>query len=279
MTDTAAITAEQVAAAGIQLAPGQNPDGSFKAAPPENQQAPAAERPAGLPEKFKTVDDLIKAYAELEKKQGAQPAPKADDGVTPQVAQKEQSQEPAEEAIKAQEKAAQDAGVDMAHYEAKFREQGGKFTEADYAELKAKGLSQETVDAYIEGRKAVATARAQEILNHIGGEEAFNALNAWATSEESGVTDAEIEAVNKALQAGGAQAKLALDALKARMTAAEGSNPKLLGGKQPTTAAGDVFNSLQEQVVAQSDPRYATDPAYQAQVIAKIERSIAAGKY
>jgi hypothetical protein len=40
-----------------------------------------------------------------------------------------------------------------------------------------------------------------------------------------------------------------------------------------------MFATMQEQIRAQADPRYATDPAFRATVERMIDASIKAGKY
>ena len=46
----------------------------------------------------------------------------------------------------------------------------------------------------------------------------------------------------------------------------------MIKGKAPKASA-DVFNSQQELIDAQSDPRYATDEAYQEAILQKLARS------
>ena len=46
----------------------------------------------------------------------------------------------------------------------------------------------------------------------------------------------------------------------------------MLQGKA-ASSSGDVFRSQAELVAAMGDPRYETDPAYRADVVAKLEQS------
>ena len=60
-----------------QAAPVSVPQTEAGAAPipaPSNEPAaaPSGDRPSWLPEKFKSAEDMAKAYSELEKKQGGQ---------------------------------------------------------------------------------------------------------------------------------------------------------------------------------------------------------------
>jgi hypothetical protein len=279
MTDTP-VTAEQVAAAGITLAPGQNPDGSV-AATPAAVAAPA-ERPAGLPAKFNTWEDMAKSYAALEAKLGT-PKPALVNPATGQPAVTEPTPEVAPEVtVDAGQVAAQAAGIDMDAYTAKYAAQGGKLTDADYTELAAKGLSKSTVDTYIAGQAALTSQRADSLYQTLGdtvetGKARFNELAAWLGSPEgaAAVPAAHIDAANKALAGTDvAAASVVLQGLLAKFQAAEGASPNLLASTNtPGVGAQDIYASFTEQVAAQSDPRYATDEAFRKAVHAKIARS------
>jgi hypothetical protein len=61
--------------------------------------------------------------------------------------------------------------------------------------------------------------------------------------------------------------------LRAQYEAANGVEPKLLGGK-PARVSNDVFTSWAEVTAAMSDKRYGTkDAKYTAEVAAKLSRS------
>ena len=65
----------------------------------------------------------------------------------------------------------------------------------------------------------------------------------------------------------------ALKGLNESYSSAKGSlNPSLLDGNGNTATSGG-FASQAEVTVAMSDPRYQKDPAYRAQVMAKLTRS------
>jgi hypothetical protein len=244
-------------------------------AKPAADEAPA--RPEWLPEKFKSPEDMAKAYAELEKKLGGQPpkpavetpkietpkietptakpedAPKTDEAPTEEAAQ---------EAVKA-------AGLDFNALSAKVIETGALEAD-DYAKLEATGLPKAMVDTYIEGVKALAEQRAAEVYREVGGKEAADKILSWASTA---LNEGEIEAFNSLVEKGDLNAtKLAYAGLKARMEAAVGREPKLVSGINDTPS-GDVFQSWKQVTTAMADPRYKTDPAYRASVEAKLGRS------
>lgn len=287
---TPAITATTVA-----LAPGQNADGTFSETPNTSNVAAAVAAggapgsvPDFVPEKFRSAADPMKAmaeaYAALEAKLGASKAPTStplNDPATgkPAVAPAETpsveqapAADPAADAAKAAE-----AGVDLDAYTQKFNDQGGKLTPEDYAALASKGLNQATVDNYIAGQVALGAQRTAALYDSIGGQDKFTELATWLASEEGAaqVTSAQIDAANKALAGTDvAVASVVLQGLMAKMQGAVGVQPTLLKStNQPGTGPSDSYASFSEQVAAQSDPRYATDPAYREAVIAKINRS------
>lgn len=283
-------TAEQIAAAGITLAPGQNLDGTIPVvaattAPgtPAVVATDPAARPAGLPEKFSTWEDMAKSYAALEAKLGT-PKPALVDPATgkPAVAESAAVVETPEVVLEAGKAAAAAADIDMDAYTDKYTAQGGKLTDADYTELAAKGLSKSVVDTYIAGQAALTTQRAETLYKTLGdtvetGKAQFNALASWLASPEGAavVPAAHIEAANKALAGTDvAAASVVLQGLLAKFGAAEGTSPTLLTSTNtPSAGPSDQYATFTEQVAAQSDPRYATDEAYRTAVMAKIVRS------
>ena len=67
-------------------------------------------------------------------------------------------------------------------------------------------------------------------------------------------------------------AYFAVQAMALRYQDGVGREGQMIRGKAPKSQ-GDVFNSQQELIAAQSDPRYATDEAYQEAVLQKLARS------
>jgi hypothetical protein len=218
---------------------------------------PTGERPGWLPEKFKSPEDLAAAYTELEKKlssgtkQEPVPAPQSTGDV-----------EQARDVVVG-------AGLDFDALSEEFNSTGA-LSQESYASLEAKGFHRELVDAFIEGQKAIAVQFANEVTSTVGGAETYAEVTAWAAQN---LTPAEIDAFNETVDSGNlAKAKLAVAALKAKYDAAVGSEPELLNGAT-NGDSGDVFRSTAELTAAMKDPRYKKDPAYRADVQAKLARS------
>lgn len=216
------------------------------------------ERPEWLPEKFATVEDMAAAYAEMEKKLGA---PKDTDGEpTPAEA----------EAAEAAAKAVESAGLDMDALGEKIVK-NGDLDAADYEALAKQGISKDMVQNYVSGQQAVADKMVAEMHETVGGEEAFTGLLEWGAENLSAD---EIASFNETIDTGKpAAVKLALQGLQARQQAQAGTPPNLLGGKRGAQNVGEVFRSTAEVTKAMGDPRYRTDPAYRADVMAKLGRS------
>lgn len=146
----------------------------------ESQQS-QEERGQGMPEgynddgtpqeeliagKFKSQDDLLAAYQELEKKMGQ---PKEEPQVDSAEAQDSQTEEPAAEGSFATTK-----------YEQEFVANGG-LSDDSYAELQKAGFSREQVDAYIRGQQAYASNIQTDIYSSVGGQESYVELINWAS--------------------------------------------------------------------------------------------------
>lgn len=230
-------------------------------APAATTEAPA-ERPAWLPEKFKTVEELAASYTELEKKIGGGEKPAEKPAAT-------STEIPKPDAARAQ---VEGAGLDFDAVSAEFTKDG-KLSDATYETLAKGGINRAVADQYIAGQQALANQTRGQVFSAAGGEEAYTEIVSWAKDALDG---ADIDAYNAVMSSGNINSmKLAVEGLRARFTAANGSAPKLVGGGSGHggQAQGDVFRSNAELTTAMKDPRYATDPAYRKDVADKLGRS------
>jgi hypothetical protein len=162
-----------------------------------------------------------------------------------------------------------EAGLDMDDLQNKLVE-NGSLDDSDYAALEGVGITRETVDMFIAGQRALGEQMVGRMHDVVGGEETFNDIFAWAVDN---LQPSEINAFNETIDNGSeAAVKMALQGLQAKFNADGGNAPNLLqGGRKQDT--GDVFRSRNEITKAMSDPRYAKDAAYRADVEAKLLRS------
>jgi Phage T7 capsid assembly protein. len=218
---------------------------------PAKPETPAdSNRPAWLPEKFKSPEDLAKAYGELETKLGK--------GEKPAEAKPETAAE------QTPEKLAEAKGVDLGALYTEFAEKGA-LSEDSYKALAEKGFDKATVDAHIEGQKARADAYTNKLAEQVGGREKLDSLLKWAGDT---LTAEQAASVDQALQSGDeAFAGLALRGLLADYTAKVGKDPDLVEGSTGSVAGVKPFGSNAELVRAMSDKRYKEgDPAYHAEI-------------
>jgi len=214
-------------------------------------------KPEGLPEKFKSVEDLAKSYQELEKKLGdSQPK-------ETEVSKNDNSD------LDIAEKAVETAGLNMDTLASEYAEKG-ELDEKSYEALEKAGIPKDYVNQFIEGQKAIADQQATSIKNMVGGADAYTEMSNWAAENMS---EEEKTAYNTAVNSKDLEtAKLAVVGLKAKFERANGNEPNLLEGKG-TVSGEKGYASWAEVTRAMGDERYSKDPAYQALVKEKLANS------
>jgi len=229
----------------------------------------AAEQDTLLAGKYKTAEDLEKAYKELESKLGQQ-----EDTETEQA-------EPEAETETEPSPLSDNASVITAASD-EYYANDGKLSPETLD--KFKGMSSEDlVNAYIEvtnNPEWQANAPTQvdditdnqinEVKNAAGGEKAYNDMVQWAGQNLDAKTIATFDDI---VAKGNIDAiKFAVQGLKSQYLNAVGFEGTMVQGKAPQTTK-DVFRSQAELVAAMNDRRYDNDPAYRQDVIQKLERS------
>ena len=233
-----------------------------------NETQSTQSKPEGLPEKFNSVEDLAKSYAELEKKLGEQSQTK--EAIDPISKTTEKTQAPKSDSkLEIAEKAVADAGLDMSSLQKEYSEKG-ELNAKSYEALEKLGITKQYVDNYIAGQEALANQQANEIKSTVGGDEVYQEMVDWASKN---MTEGEKQAYNKAVNSGDMDTvKLAVSALKSQFERANGVEPQLVEGKaQPSQEQG--FESWAQVTEAMADPRYAKDIAYQNEVKNKLANS------
>ena len=253
--------------------------------------------------KYKSAEELEKAYGELQKKLGDQGSEDSEaTGDTEPVESKEDSQE-TKEVEGVTEGYLEDGSVDYSAVNEQygdqlgdifknsnidpwdisnhFHENNGTISEEMYTSLENAGLSRASVDSYLAGRAVesgynseesndISDATVNEIKSYAGGEESYSNMVQWASENlESGA----VEAFDNIVNTGSVDAiKLAVNGLKAQYQNSVGFEGTMVTGKAPVEQK-DIYRSQAELVAAMSDRRYDNDPAYRQDVIAKLERS------
>ena len=233
---------------------------------PVEEIKPTQSKPEGLPEKFNSVDELVKSYSELEKKLGEQSQP-TEKSVDP-VSKAELKGQPKSD-LDIATKAVDSAGLNMESLSEEYAKEG-KLADGSYKSLEKAGIPKDYVDRFIAGQQAIADQQSSSVKEMVGGTQAYDTMSEWAGQN---LSETEKTAYNSAVNSKDLEAvKLAVVGLKARYSQATGSEPKLVEGK--SSASGEQgFQSWAQVTQAMSDPRYAKDVAYQAEVKNKLANS------
>ena len=234
---------------------------------PVEETKPTQSKPEGLPEKFNSVDELVKSYSELEQKLGEQSQP-TKESVDP-VSKVEAKQEQPKSDLDIATKAVDSAGLNMETLSEEFAKDG-KLADGSYQSLEKAGIPKEYVDRFIAGQQAIADQQSATVKNLVGGTESYDSMSDWASNN---LSETEKQAYNTAVNSKDLEAvKLAVVGLKARYAQSTGSEPTLVEGKA-SPSAEQGFASWAQVTQAMSDPRYSKDPAYQAEVKNKLANS------
>lgn len=218
-----------------------------------SQQDP--ERPEWLPQKFKSPEDMAKAYSQLESKLG-------------------QDNSEQEEEVTGEETASDvsdlldDKGLDFDVFQQEYNE-NGQLSDDAYAALDEAGFPRSVVDTWIQGQDALASQVAGEMYDIVGGQEDYNNMVSWAADT---LPESEIDAFNATMATQDPNMiRLAIQGLNARYRSE--AEPTLMQGQTGTVSSGGRFESNAELTAAMGDPRYSKDPAYRQQVADKLARS------
>jgi len=210
------------------------------------------DRPEWLPEKFKSPEDMAKAYSELEKTLGSKDST-------------------SEEKTEAAEAAVEGAGLDMDALSAEYAT-NGELTPESMAKLEAVGIRPEMVDAYIAGQELQSKEILADLLEGIGGEqETYNEMVAWAADA---LEESEIDNFNSVMESGNQAAiKLAVNNLASKWSGDTGIEPgQQLNGKG-TNAGASRYESTADLMKDMQNPEYRDNPAFRQKVEAKLGRS------
>ena len=236
--------------------------------------------------KYKSVQDLEKAYKELQTKlsRGESVAPESEDDSSADDSEAEsEDEEDDKPAGDARELYGDLIGGKLEEAQINFQDmnvrwqQTGTLEPGDYDQLAEAGFNRDMVDAYLSGLQykqtqdtALSVKEVASIKESLGGEAEYSKMIEWAAANLSAD---EVEGFNQIINTQPmAAVKMAITGLHARYSAVEGREPKLIGGRAPKGST-DKFESTAQLVAAMSDPKYSTDPAYQRKVQEKLSRS------
>jgi len=245
---------------GINVDTGENADGDRVTISEPNTDAQNLEnqRPDWLPEKFKSAEDLSKAYSELEK----------------QFSNNKSKAEPVKEEVKKDgleiPKNAPVTGFDMTKFADEYTDKG-ELSENSYTELAKQGLDKSLVNEYIRGQKAIAETQTSKVYETVGGQQKYGELIDWASKN---LNEGEQTAFNDLTASGSIdQVKLAVQGLMTRAgMSKQEQQQEMIQGEVNNTSV-ESFGSVKQVTDAMNDPRYEKDPAYRNEVDKKLGNS------
>ena len=230
-----------------------------------------AEQEGLLAGKYKNAEELESAYLSLQKKLGQEEETdyeESDEG----YAEEEETDEEVSEYAPAV------SLINEASEE--YYANNGQLSEETIESFSTMS-SQDLVNAYLEIQAnnpqaqqtqavEITDAQVNTVQNAAGGEANYNAVVSWASEN---LTQRQIDAYDSVVDTGNTAAiGIAFQGLQAQYNDAMGYEGRMLSGK-PARSGGDVFRSQAELVAAMGDPRYDSDPAYRADVVAKLDAS------
>ena len=231
----------------------------------EQMQADQEQLLAG---KYKSAEELERAYVELQKKLGDN-------------AEQEETETASAEQQPEDKPTLSDGATLITSATDEFYDNNGQISEETLNKFSSMS-SKDLVKAYMEVQQLpeyqpkeasaidLSESDINQVQNAVGGEEAYGNMLNWARTN---LSQDEISAFDSIVNTGSVGAiRIAAAGLKAQYDAANGVEGKMYTGKAPTNS-GDVFRSQQELVRAMNDPRYDNDPAYRQDVIEKLDRS------
>jgi len=219
--------------------------------------------------KFKSAEDLEKAYLELQKKLGQKDEGEVEDSAptddsTPE--EEEEVQSPVSKRVDFLKEASEE-----------YYSNDNSLKPETLQKLKEMP-SEELIDAYMEMQKNSPVAKAQPlsddaaktIVDSVGGQNAYNDTLAWAADN---LKPEEVAAYDNVVNSGNKDAIFfAVQALNQRYKDSTGFEGQQISGRAPkSTIKG--FRSNAELANAISDPRYRNDPAYRYDIEQKLAAS------
>ena len=212
--------------------------------------------------KYKDPAELETAYKELEKKLGEK-----SDGDSEEV---ESENETEEEVSNDREQNILDQLWEEGTNDKLTKETFDQLKGMDPVEVAKMAMKQRSEAQQAPQSREFTEKDVQQIQGLVGGQENYNNMMGWAAEN---IPDQEVNLFDAVMDRGDPLAAyFAVQSMALRYQDGVGREGQMIKGKAPK-AQGDVFNSQAELIEAQSDPRYATDEAYQEAILQKLERS------
>ena len=210
--------------------------------------------------KYKDAQELETAYKELEKKLGEKSETVSEETESKNEPVNEES-EPSDNILEQLWQQGSNNKITKDTFE--------ELSKMDPIEVAKKAMELRSKSESPQGRE-FTEQDVQQIHQLVGGQENYNNMISWA---EQNVPEQEVSMYDAVMEQGNPLAAyFAVQSLALKYQDSAGRDGQMITGKAPK-AQGDVFNSQAEMVKAMEDDRYHDDPAYRAEIMAKLERS------
>jgi hypothetical protein len=234
--------------------------------------------------KFRSQEELLKAYQQLERKLGQGQGTDEDAPQIPEYSRDESIEQYGELLTDKFE----EAGINPFEMAARF--EAGEDLSGYVDKLAGAGIPKPVIEQYLSNARAEAEPavqglseeEVQQFKSIVGGEEAFEELTGWA---KQNLTETELASYNQVVDSGNRQAIFwALRAMKLQSAIStkatkpvQSREPKLIGGSTPSDglsfeSMGQVLEAMQKRN-SLGQVLYETDDAYRSKVDAMVARS------
>jgi high-affinity Fe2+/Pb2+ permease len=220
--------------------------------------------------KFKSAEDLEKAYLELQKKLGQKEEATQEEG-------EDTSDEDSDESTEEEEPSASEEVQVLLDASDEYYSNNNELKPETLQKLKELP-SEKLIEAYLELQKnnslavsqPLSDSEAQDIVKSVGGQDAYNETLSWAAEN---LKPEEVAAYDNVVNSGNKDAIFfAVQALNQRYKDAVGFEGKTVSGKSVKNSIKG-FRSQAELARAIADPRYRNDPAYRMDIESKLAAS------
>lgn len=231
-----------------------------------DQEKAEQETPELIGGKFKSQEDLLKAYQELEKQRTKENQGEEDTEEEDSTDVLDETAEPEPESDGILNRAADE-----------YQKDGTLSEEAidELSKMDSKDLIKAYVDFYTRKSTAASIENDQltEIKSIAGGDEGYTELVGWAAEN---LEQHEIEAFNDVTNSNNVSAiKFAVEALKNRYQNKEGYEAPLITGSKSKSSTSGIkpYRSQAELARDIANPKYSSDPAFRQDIEARLQVS------
>jgi hypothetical protein len=161
----------------------------------------------------------------------------------------------------------EEAAFDLTKFSNEFEEKG-ELSEASYQELLGKGYPKEVVDTYIQGSIATRTLVAQQLIEGVGGKDAFQEM---CKAAKAAWTPEQLTEYEKAIKGPPDQIKGAVDKLAGWYNQEFGGTGKFVPARADASIGAEGYKHITDIQTDMQNPLYATSPSFRAECDRKMQ--------